>query len=639
MRIPVLAIVVLALFAFSSSGHVEASPGITTRVSVAGDEMEGNSSSLFSSISGDGRYVAFISQASNLVPNDTNGHVDVFVRDREFGLTERASVSSGYAQGNADSTFEFEAPAISADGRYVAFSSAASNLVPGDTNNFCDFNGTAPCADIFVRDRYAGTTERVSVDSGGNQAFSNSFNPAISADGRFVTFWSYAWNLVAGDDQLCYFSVGGFWYNCGDVFVHDRETGATSRVSVAAGQQANGDSWAPAISADGRFVAFQSNASNLVAEGDPMCSLDGSPASCTDVFLHDRQTGATSRVSVASAGTEANSNSVAPAISGDGRFVSFSSMADNLVPGDTNEDIDTFVHDRQTGATERANVDSLGNQANSGVGYSNAPPAPLTADGRFVAFESAASNLVDNDSCVPGVDFFCSDIFVHDRQAGETIRVSVDSASGEANRDSHNPAISADGRFIAFESYASNLVVGDTNGGWDVFVHDLGDSDSDAVPDPFDNCPAIANADQKDNDSDGAGDACDDDDDNDTILDGADNCPATPNADQGDADGDLAGDACDGAGTGNVDCSPPPTGVNSVDALKVLRHSAALSVTQNEPCLNIGQSRLPPAVNWKVGDVDCSGVVNAVDALKILRAVAGLSVIKPAECPDIKPPL
>ena len=164
------------------------------------------------------------------------------------------------------------------------------------------------------------------------------------------------------------------------------------------------------------------------------------------------------------------------------------------------------------------------------------------------------------------------------------------------------------------------------------------DDDDDGVDDDVDNCPFVWNIDQADTDVDGAGDACDDDD-WDGVLDLSDNCLLTPNPAQDDTDGDLAGDACDGAGSGNVDCSGPLNGVSSIDALKVLRFSAGLSVSQSEPCLDIGVPRLlAPPDDWKMGDVDCSATVNAIDALKILRAVANLSVVKPDSCPEVKPP-
>ncbi len=226
------------------------------------------------------------------------------------------------------------ASVYSADGRYVAFASFASNLVPGDTNSLTD---------VFVHDRQTGKTTRASVDSAGGEANGISILPAISADGRFVTFTSFASNLVPGDTN-----------SLTDVFVHDRQTGKTTKVSVdSAGGEANGISFNHVISADGRFVAFTSLASNLVP---------GDHNGLRDIFVHDRQTGETTRVSVDSAGGEANGSSMFPAISADGRFVAFTSFAFNLVAGDHNGLRDVFVQDRQTGETTRVNADSAGGQ-------------------------------------------------------------------------------------------------------------------------------------------------------------------------------------------------------------------------------------------------------------------------------------
>jgi Tol biopolymer transport system component len=237
-----------------------------------------------------------------------------------------------------------------------------------------------------------------------------------------------------------------------DIFVHDRQTGATERVSVdSSGAQADNASFKSAISADGRFVAFESFASNLVPN-----DTNG----WVDVFVRDRQAGTTERISVRSTGQQVNGGSNRPAISADGRFVAFASIATNVVPNDTNATWDVFVHDRQTGTTERVSVDSTGAESD---GASVRPT--ISADGRFVAFDSSATNLVAGDT--NGV----TDVFVHDRQTGTTIRVSVDSSGGEANASCGKSAISADGRFVVIGSAATNLVANDTNGFSDVFVH------------------------------------------------------------------------------------------------------------------------------------------------------------------------
>jgi len=418
----------------------------TERVSVASDGTQGDAASAFPSISADGRFVAFASSATNLVAGDTNGFSDVFVHDRQTGVTERVSVASDGTQGNAVSNVS----AISADGRFVAFASDANNLVAGDING---------ATDVFVRDRQTGVTERVNVASDGTEGNGTSAVlaigvSAISADGRFVAFASDADNLVAGDTNTA-----------PDVFVRDRQTGATERVSVTSdGTQGNGASGGPAtgllaigvpaISADGRFVVFPSNATNLVA-GD----TNGS----TDVFVRDRQTGVTERVSVASDGTQGNLASGVPAISADGRFVAFVSNA-IIVAGDTNGATDVFVRDRQTGVTERVSVASDGSQGNGASGSSLVGvPAISAGDGRFVGFASNASNLVTDTNGA-------TDVFLHDRQTGATERVSVASDGTQGNGMSGFPAISADGRFVAFASNADNLVTSDTNGAFDVFV-------------------------------------------------------------------------------------------------------------------------------------------------------------------------
>ncbi len=407
-----------------------ADPGVTTRVSVDSAGAEANGSSYGPAVSDDGSFVAFSSLASNLTSDDTNGRLDVFIHDRKTSTTTSLSVGTASGQGNDESL----RPAVSDGGRFVAFDSRASNLVPDDTNE---------AGDVFVHDRQTGLISRVSVDSAGGQGNDDSYFPAISGDGRFVAFHSRASNLVSGDGN------GRF-----DIFVHDRQTGTTTRASLDSnGVEGNANSADPKISDDGRFVAFASKASNLVA-GD----TNGSD----DVFVHDSQTGVTERVSIDSAGVQGNSSSRAHAISDDGRFVAFASLASNLVVGDTNATIDVFVHDRQTGVTERISVDSAGAEGDQG---SHLPA--ISGDGRFVTFESSASNLVSADSN-GGYD-----IFVHDRQTSVTQRVSIDSAGDQVDAGSFASAISNDGLVIAFRSSADTLVTGDSNNTEDIFVHDV----------------------------------------------------------------------------------------------------------------------------------------------------------------------
>jgi Tol biopolymer transport system component len=401
----------------------------TKRVSVSSAEREGNLASYDPVISAGRRFVAFESDASNLVSGDGNGVTDVFVRDRRTGRTRPVSVSSGERQGNGPS---FN-PVISADGRFVAFQSDASNLVRGDGNGVTD---------IFIRDRRAGRTAKLSVSStevAGNGA---SLNPAISANGRFIAFSSAASNLVTADANATI-----------DIFVRDRRTGTTRRVSVSSAEaEGNGGSGDAGISANGRFVSFASSASNLV-ENDTNAD--------SDVFVRDRRTGNTRRLSVSTAEAEANGGSVDSALSADGRFVAFESSASNLVPSDANAASDTFVRDRWTGTTRRVSVSSAETEAN---GASIDPS--VSAGARFIAYESVASNLVRGDGNS------VADVFVRDRRTGRTRRISVSSAGREGNAASliSDFAISADGRFVVFDSAASNLVASDRNRTSDVFV-------------------------------------------------------------------------------------------------------------------------------------------------------------------------
>ena len=355
--------------------------GTTERVSVATGGAQASGASGSPSISADGRCVAFWSQASDLVPGDTNGAQDVFVRDRLAGTTERVNVDSSGAQANGDS--DSSRPQLSADGRFVAFDSFATNLVAGDTNG---------AADVSVRDRSAGTTERVSVDSPGAQANGFSYDPSIAADGRRVAFRSEAGNLVPGDTNLQW-----------DVFVRDRLAGTTERVSLSSsGTEGNAGSHFPSISADGRHVAFESDA-RLV---------DGDTNGARDIFVRDRLLGTTERASVATGGSQANLSSEQASISSDGRGVAFRSDASGLVPGDTNGVPDVFLRDLQGGTTERMSVGPGGTQGN---GFSGRPS--ISGDGRCVAFESLADDLAAADT---NGDW---DAFVRDRDGGPSFTV------------------------------------------------------------------------------------------------------------------------------------------------------------------------------------------------------------------------
>ena len=345
--------------------------------------------------------------------------------------TDRVSLSSAGAQANGGSNLG----APSANGRLVAFESGASNLVAIDTN------GTQ---DIFVRNRKSGNTAAVSRRSNGAEANSFSSNPHISDSGRWVGFSSFASNLIGLDGN-----------GVSDAFVHDRKTKKTTRVSTRSnGGEANGPSTLQGISSDGRLVVFSSTASNLVP---------GDSNGTSDVFVKNRKSGKTTRVSRRSNGAQGNSSSLLAAISPNGRYVTFASTATNLVPNDSNGLLDIFVHDRTNKKTRRVSVASNGTQANSSSQFSD------VSNNGIVSFASFASNLVNNDTNA----FW--DGFVHNLNNGNTRRVSVSSALAQGNGQSAIfgvPTISANGDRIAYDSQASNLVAGDTNANLDTFLYD-----------------------------------------------------------------------------------------------------------------------------------------------------------------------
>jgi Tol biopolymer transport system component len=418
----------------------------TELVSISGGGVAANGVSTWSSISGDGRYVAFASSATNLVAGDVNGVRDVFVRDTQTGTTTLVSRATGGAIGNELSSM----PSISADGRYVAFESWASNFGGGAVNK----------ADIFVHDRKTGVTSLVSKASNGDAGGDGSHHPSISADGTRIAFYSYADNFSAFDDN-----------SVPNTFVRDTETEGTSLVSRASGGGPGGDdeSVNPAISADGEVVAFQSMADNLVA---------GSPDAdnTVDVFAHRLGTGTTTYVSKASDGTpgsgDSSGESTNPAISADGRYVAFASRADTLSADDALFLSDIFVHDLNTAATTYVSRASDGTPG-TGPPFGSFNPS-ISADGRYVVFDTTYTNLSDSD--FDGLDVNeneVADIFVHDRSTGGTRYVSRSTAGVAGDKASYLPRISADGRYVAFDSHAETLSGEDAEDERDVFLNKL----------------------------------------------------------------------------------------------------------------------------------------------------------------------
>ncbi len=428
----IIAITLILILSFSSAEAAATiqTAGVTTQVSVSSTGEQANLDTTDVRISGNGRYVVFTSDATNLVPGDCR---NVYLFDRQTGQTSCISISPSGVFGNGYSW----SPTINYDGRYIAFGTNANNLIPGA-------NGWEH---IYVRDMQTNELVIVDVSSSEVQGNNMSFAVTISDNGRIAAFDSRASNLVANDSN-----------SKDDVFVRDLVAGTTNRVSTSSSaEQSNGDSCLMSISADGRYVVFESLASNLV---------DGDTNGVGDVFVKDIQSGVTERISVSTSGTQANGSSgtcLPGKISSDGRYVAFPSMASNLVDYDTNGTGDVFIRDRQTGQTILVSVSSSGTQGNLG-----ADTIAISNNGQFVAFSSGSTNLVEGDTNGK------NDIFLHNLLTGETTLISLSTGGLQGNKNSSYPSISVDGGVVAFVSDATNFVPGDTNNMQDAFVTDLG---------------------------------------------------------------------------------------------------------------------------------------------------------------------
>jgi Tol biopolymer transport system component len=420
----------LPLAALASAVVAGAQVPVNSLCSRSTSGTQSNETSYYSLLSPDGRYVVFQSSASNLVAGDFNGRQDIFRHDLATATTELVSVALTGNSGNGIAV----QPDVSQDGRYVVWSTDASNLVTGDTNGTWD---------VFLRDMVAGTTTLLSRDHLGNLASARSDGPRITPDGRYVVFESDA-DLVPADSN-----------GLKDVYRLDRQTSQLTLVSVtAAGVQGDGWSYHGAISHDGRRIVFTSGATTLVA---------GDTNNQVDMFLKDLVTGTLTRVNVSSTGVQANNESTWPSISGNGEVVTFCSAASNLIPVDTSGNWDLFAYDVATATTTRLNVQPNGLQANSYV----RSPTGLSFDGSLVVFASLSTNLVAGDTNGK------QDIFLRDRAAGVTSRVSLDTTGGEPDGDSFVPHMTPDGRVVTYTSDASDLVAGDSNGRRDIFAANL----------------------------------------------------------------------------------------------------------------------------------------------------------------------
>lgn len=348
----------------------------------------------------------------------------------------RLSVTIDHLENNAD-TF-ISAYGLSADGRYLTFISRADNLVPNDLNN---------AFDVFLYDQWLQQLDCLSVNAEGLTGDSDSPMPAISGNGRYIAFSSYASDLVTNDTN-----------QVADIFLYDQQTYTRSLITNGLdGSPSNGNSFNPVLSEDGRWIAFESEASNLVTD-DTNQSFD--------IFVYETLTGQIQRISVASEGTQSNGHSFAPTISAAGRYIAFDSVANNLSLLDTNLFSDVFIHDLQTHQTQLVSL--AANQSEAGNGDSL--NSSLSADGQWIAFDSDASNLVATETKN------ISQVFLQERLTQQTTLVSMNEQSEAGNQASVLPTLSSDGRYVVFNSAATNLkdvvAAKDENGAFDVFKSD-----------------------------------------------------------------------------------------------------------------------------------------------------------------------
>jgi len=413
----------LGLVAFALSASAQFNLNVMERVDANDTGVVATLPSRGASISADGRFAVFSTFSDNLIPGDTNLIEDVYMRDLRTGKVMRVSVPPAGGQISMAATN----PQISGDGRLVAFECADPTLVPGDANGVVD---------VFICDTTDGSMIRESVTSGGGEVSGISCEPGLSADGLWLAFASDAASL---------WTVGPHHVTGGrHIYLRDRANNRTWRASLGQpGMQHDVQAGHPVVSMHGRFVAFE--ARDLTTE-------IGMPAGSSQLYLFDRTTDSVTLVSRDDFGVPANADCTEAAISDNGRFVAYASLADNLVAGDTNGAMDVFIFDRIKQITRRLSVDSLGNQANA---MSYRPS--LSETGRFVSFTSLATNL-------SGLTFGGGRaVFVRDNDLGVVQLASINSdaiAANNVSMTSNGNTLSADGRFVVFDSLASNLVPG-----------------------------------------------------------------------------------------------------------------------------------------------------------------------------------
>ncbi len=392
-------------------------------------------------LSSDGRFLAFSSSLSSLVPGDTNGVSDVFVYDRETNSFERVSISTTGDQGNGISMF----PSISGDGRWITFASLATNLTPNNLPSCPKWGG---CADIFLHDRRTGTTIRVNQNINGEASDGQSTAPSISADGTTIAYWSSAENLISDDRQLC--GKESDPYNCFDIFIHRRKNGQTERIPV--GRQGISTSLEPiapvSLSEDGQLVAFTLVRNDRIADQEPIFNQ-------SDVVVYDLQAHDFIQVNRTQSGAHGDHSSYSPHLSALGKYIAFVTYANNLVPEDRNRFADVFVRDLTANTTQLISANRQGVSGNAESGTHSMPGVTgwgeqldISADGRFIVFISEADDIGDRTSmrCGHPGKTVCRTVYLHDRL--EKYSMTILPGHG---RDSYylHVSISGDGRWIS----------------------------------------------------------------------------------------------------------------------------------------------------------------------------------------------
>jgi Tol biopolymer transport system component len=433
-----LAVIAVAILAALQASAAWAA-ATTERVTLKSNGTEVNTDNEFASVSRDGRFVTFESAGKFTTGDDGVDH-DVFIRDRVAKTTRRVSVkANGQEIPGADSAES----AISANGRYVAFASDGA-FRNGDTN------GTV---DIYVKDRQTGRLKRASLNKAGAQVTADAFEPAITGNGRFVTFQTDGAFVPADTNGQT------------DIYRRDFQNGTTKRASLRSnGTEPQVDSLNGSISANGRYVAFYNNDQQMTADTDYGFMVD------YDVFVRDLSQGKTIRVSLKSNGTEAdpnnNQNNQTPVISADGRFVAFSAdSAGDFVPADANNQPDVYVRNLLTNQTTRVSVKTGGAEAAGSSGAGSQRPLAISADGQSIAFEAYAA-LVAGDTNNE------RDVYLRDRANGTTRRISIKPNGGQVTTGAGGqqlPAISGDGNWVAFQTIGT-VTSGDAGNDFDAFL-------------------------------------------------------------------------------------------------------------------------------------------------------------------------